>query len=207
MGRNAVPEGFTSFGEKGEAPNYVFRPYLEAMFKGHALDSRILAWDLCNEPFNNGRDVYLPWLAHTYKLGKELGARQPMGVSVGATVGDLESVARFSDILMIHPYFATTCDWISINAVSRTLGKALLATECCWGAIDDAKRVAIARTDFEMLSKQGVGFLAHALHESYVADLHRPQDGPVSSAQYMAFINRDGTLRAGHDVFNQYCDK
>lgn len=195
---------FTSFGQKGEAPNYLFRPYLEAMFKDHASDPRILAWDLCNEPFNNGVDVYLPWLAHTYKLGKDLGAKQPIGVSVGASVGHLELVNSFSDVLMIHPYFATTCDWNALTAFALKNDKALLATECCWGAVDDAKRVEIVRSDLDMLAKQEVGFLVHALHESYVADLHRPQFGPLSSAEYMAFIHMDGSLRAGHDVFNQY---
>ena len=195
---------FADLGKKGEASNYIFRPYLEAMFKGHASDPRILAWDLCNEPFNNGRDVYVGWLKHTYNLGKTFGAKQPIGVSVAASVGDLQLVNPVSDVLMIHPYFAASVDWKSLKTFSREHGKALLATECCWGAIDDAKRVAIVRNDLEVLSKQEVGFLVHALHESYVADLHRPQYGPISSAEYMAFIHMDGSLRAGHDVFNQY---
>ncbi len=92
-----------NFGRNGQASNYVSRPYLEALFKTHAADGRILAWDLCNEPFNNGREVYLAWL-----------------------------------------------------------------------------------------------------HESYVADLHRPQYGVISSAEYMAFLHMDGSLRAGHEVFNRY---
>ena len=106
--------------------------------------------------------------------------------------------------MMIHPYFAAGLDWKSLKAFSRKHGKALLATECCWGAIDDAKRVAIVRSDLDILSKQEVGFLVHALHESYVADLHRPQYGPISSAEYMSFIQMDDSLRAGHEVFNKY---
>lgn len=196
---------FTSFGKKGESPTYIFRPYLEAMFKVHASDARILAWDLCNEPFNNGREVYLDWLKHTYSLGKKLGAKQPIGVSVGTSVGDLGAVEPMSDVLMIHPYFAASADWKGLKAFSAKHRKALLATECCWGSIDDKKRVAIVRSDLETLSKQRVGFLAHALHESYVADLHRPQFGPISSAEYMAFVHMDDSLRAGHEVFNQYC--
>jgi hypothetical protein len=196
---------FTAFGKKGEAGNYIFRPYLEAMFKGHASDARILAWDMCNEPFNNGREVYVDWLKHTYHLGKKFGATQPIGVSVGPSVGDLQTVESFSDVLMIHPYFAASVDWKSLKAFSQKHGKALLATECCWGSLDDAKRVAIVRSDLDAIAKQGVGFLAHALHESYVADLHRPQYGPVSSAEYMAFVHMDDSLRAGHEVFNQYC--
>ena len=199
---------FTSFGQKGEAPNYVFRPFLEAMFKDHASDPRILAWGSVQRALQQRRaTLYLPWLAHTYKLGKDFGAKQPIGVSVGAAVGHLQLVNHVSDVLMIHPYFATNCDWNSLKAFSLKNGKSLLATECCWGALDDAKRVELIRSDLDALAKQDVGFLVHALHESYVGDLHRPQHGPLSSAEYMAFINMDGSLRAGHEVFNQYCGK
>jgi len=95
--------------------------------------------------------------------------------------------------------------WDPIKEFARKQGKPLLATECCWGSLDDARRAAIIRSDLEVLAKQGIGFLAHALQESYVADLHRPQFGVVSGAEYMAFVNLDGVLRAGHEVFNQYC--
>jgi hypothetical protein len=195
---------FDSFGQKGNSPTYVFRPYLEALFGGHGSDARILAWDLCNEPFNSGREVFLEWLRHTYRLGKTLGAKQPMGVSICNLVADLPMVEPFSDVLMIHPYFAANQNWAWMNAFARKTGKALLATECCWGALDDAKHVQLVRNDLDMLAKQEVGFLVHALHESYVADLHRPQYGVLASPEYMAFINMDGSLRAGHEAFNKY---
>lgn len=195
---------FASFGQKGQASNYVFRPYLEALFKVHARDRRILAWDLCNEPFNSGREVYLGWLRHTYETAKAMGARQPVGVSVAASVEDLRLVESCSDVLMIHPYFAANVAWEPLQAFAREKGKPLLATECCWGSLDDARRVAIIDSELQTLQKQRVGFLAHALHESYVADLHRPQFGIISSAEYMAFIHMDGSLRAGHDIFNRY---
>ncbi len=195
---------FSSYGQEGQAPHYVFRPYLELLFRDHAADARILAWDLCNEPFNNGRDVYLGWLRHTYQVAKDLGARQPIGVSVAASLEHLRLVEPFSDVLMIHPYFAPQVSWDAVQAFAAEKGKALLATECCWGALEDARRAEIAEADFKTLRQQKIGFLAHALHESCVADLHRPQYGVISSAEYMAFINMDGSLRAGHEVFNRY---
>jgi hypothetical protein len=195
---------FASFGRNGAASNYVFRPYLEALFKTHAADSRILAWDLCNEPFNNGREVYVPWLRHTCESAKVLGARQPVGVSVAPSLEDLCLVEPLSDVLMIHPYFAAKVPWTALQAFAREKGKPLLATECCWGALDDARRVAIIESDLESLRGQQLGFLVHALQESHVADLHRPQYGIISSAEYMAFIHMDGSLRPGHDIFNRY---
>ena len=194
---------FHNYGQDGEAENYVFRPYLEAMFKDHATDDRILAWDLCNEPFNSGStEPYIPWLQHTYNMAKTLGAEQPIGVSVG--VGQLSYVEAFSDVLMIHPYFASSVNWDSVKAFASEHNKALLATETCWGSLDDAARVATVRSDLSTLKSNDVGFVVHALHESYVADLHHPEYGPVSSAGYMAFINMDGSLRTGHEVFNEF---
>ena len=195
---------FADHGQKGESPNYVFRPYLEALFQAHATDRRILAWDLCNEPFNSGQDVYLEWLRHTYQLGKRLGAVQPIGVSVGAALEQVQLVEPFSDVLMIHPYFAAKRAWEPLHDFAQQHGKPLLATECCWGALDDAARVNIIRSDLGTLRQQGIGFFAHALHESYVADLHRPQYGVLSGAEYMAFIHMDGSLRAGHAAFNEF---
>lgn len=195
---------FGAYGNDGEAPNYVFRPYIEALFKTHASDARILAWDLCNEPFNNGREVYLGWLRHTHQTAKTLGARQPIGTSVAASLEDLRLVEPFSDVLMIHPYFAPKVPWDAVQSFAHEKGKPLLATECCWGALDDARRTEIVDADLAVLRQQKIGFLAHALHESYVADLHRPQYGVISSAEYMAFINMDGSLRPGHEVFNRY---
>jgi hypothetical protein len=196
---------FADFGQKGESPTYVFRPYLEAMFQGYGSDQRVLAWDLCNEPFNNGREPFVNWLNHTYYLAKKLGAQQSIGVSVAAAIGDLQTVEPFSDVLMVHPYFADRVDWGPLQDLSQKRAKPLLATECCWGALDDARRVAIIRSDLDALAKQNVGFLAHALCESPVADLHRPQFGVMSSAEYMAFIHREGILRPGHVIFNEYC--
>ena len=198
---------FAVFGGNGQASNYVFRPYLETLFKAHAADGRILAWDLCNEPFNNGREVYVAWLRHTYETAKSLGVQQPVGVSIAPTLDDLRLVEPFSDVLMIHPYFASQVAWPALHAFAREKGKSLLATECCWGALDDARRVAIIESDLGSLQAQNVGFLAHALQESYVADLHRPQYGIISSAEYMAFVHMDGSLRAGHDVFNRYATR
>ena len=123
---------FANFGRGGQASDYVFRPYLEALFQEHATDARILAWDICNEPFNNGREVYVDWLRHTYGMAKTLGAQQPVGVSVAATQNDLQLVEPFSDVLMIHPYFAPQVPWSALQEFAREKGKSLLATECCW---------------------------------------------------------------------------
>ena len=82
--------------------------------------------------------------------------------------------------------------------------KPVLATETCWGAMDDSERVKIIKYTLNTLSEYNIGFVVHALHYSKVADLHTPEDGPIGWSENLAFTNKDGTLRAGHDVFNKY---
>ena len=55
------------------------------------------------------------------------------------------------------------------------------------------------------LKQAGIGFLPHALHHSPVADLHRPVPGRKWETLYMAFIDPDGTIRPGHEVYNEFC--
>ena len=195
---------FVRFGQRGQAQSYVFRPYLEATFGAYAEDPRILAWDMCNEPHLDCDGAIRDWLQHTYDTGKAMGVKAPIGVSVNVSLELLETVEPFSDVLMVHPYHAVQQPWAELQALARRHRKALLVTECCWGSLDDGERVEIVRSDLGVLSEQGIGFLAHALCESRVADLHRPDWGPVSGAGYMGFVHRDGSLRAGHEVFNEY---
>ena len=85
------------------------------------------------------------------------------------------------------------------------LGKPVIATECCWGTNDDAARVKFVRHELGLLKQAGIGFLPHALHHSPVADLHRPVPGRKWGTMYMAFIEADGTIRPGHEAYNEFC--
>ena len=110
------------------------------------------------------------------------------------------------DILTPHlyqPYLGQVDEYCR---VANCLQKPIISSECCWGAMDDAKRASIVQHDLAIMKQRGIGFLPHALHESYVADLHRPQYGFVGEPGYMAFIHMDGSLRKGHEVFNRYAD-
>jgi hypothetical protein len=84
------------------------------------------------------------------------------------------------------------------------LKKPLLATETCWGALDDGKRVEIIRYTLAQLKKRRIGWLVYLLHHSLIADAHRPEFGPVSAPGNLAFIEADGSLRPGHEVFNEF---
>lgn len=196
---------FRDYGKRGEADNYVFRPYLEYIVGRHKNDERILLWDLCNEPLHGGdQELTLRFLTHIYQACKQLGATQPIGVSDHMGLAQLKKIEPISDVLLIHPYGAAEENWDESIAFAKQHGKALLATECCWGSLDDATRVEIIKSDLGALTLHGIGFLAHLLHETMVCDGHRPSLGPISHAEYMAFIHMDGSLREGHGIFNQY---
>jgi hypothetical protein len=92
----------------------------------------------------------------------------------------------------------------SIVEFANQVKKPLLASETCWGSLDDKTRVSIVQSTLSELKKRDIGWLAYVLHHSLIADAHRPQFGPMDHAGYMAFIEADGTLRPGHGIFNDF---
>jgi hypothetical protein len=193
-------------GKKGTASDSVFRLYLENLVGDHKSDDRILVWDLCNEPENNGSlKLMMEWLQHTYNFCKQLKVVQTIGVSIQPDVLMMKNFDSMSDVFLLHPYFADKKKWDLIIGFANKRKKGIIATECCWGSLDDEKRSQIISIDLQTLSKYKIGFLPHMMHESLVADGHHPEFGPMcKTVEYMAFINMDGTLRKGHQIFNQF---
>ncbi|MFA6544056.1 MAG: hypothetical protein WCS99_06500, partial [Limisphaerales bacterium] len=141
----------------------MFDAFLEALVGRHKDDPRILAWDLCNEPFSYSRPAAempeidkaeLDWLKSLHDTCKKLGARAPITVGIHPGV-PLEKISPVSDLLSIHPYFVHNNPKASREDYEKSLdrdvafalkaGKPLLSTECCWGALDDKVRVESVR--------------------------------------------------------------
>ncbi len=201
----------------------MFEPYLDAIVGEHAHDDRVFAWDLCNEPFSYScaasdipdiTEAENRWLTGLYEACKRLRAVAP--VTIGTHPNDgragLERVEPISDILSIHPYYIPSRhskqayeqlldDYV---AVASTAQKPLLGTETCWGALDDDDRVSIIQYTLGELAKRRIGWLVYLLHHSLIADAHRPAFGPVGEPGNLAFIEADGSLRPGHEVFNHF---
>jgi len=193
------------------------RPFLETIVGEHADDPRVFCWDLCNEP--NPATTYpaiaqaeYDWLAWLYRNCKQVGAKPPL--TIGSHYGcRLAQVEAWSDLLSIHPYLfddtpACRVEFEAILddavAIAQRTAKPLLATETCWGSLDDATRVVNMRYTLGELKKRQIGWLAYGLHHSLIADLHRPEFGPVGVPGNLAFIEADGTLRPGHAAFNEF---
>jgi len=200
----------------------MFQPYLEAIVGVYADDRRILTWDLCNEPFSYSRpqceipeivSAEYAWLESLYRSCKELGATAPItvGIHPGDGAAGLRQVLPISDILSIHPYWIPPRSKAEYEqllddyvAISRETGKPLIATETCWGSLDDAERVEIIRYTLTQLKERGIGWLVYLLHHSLIADAHRPKFGPVGFPGNLSFIEADGSLRVGHGIFNEF---
>lgn len=204
--------------------------FTREVVKAFADDDCILIWDICNEPFSYINDKWSPspfydelyyremeWLKEIYAEAKKADKNHPVSVSPNAFRGtiDSEALEAISDVFLIHPYM-----WDDVNnendkkafeakldsylELKKKYNKEILVTETCWGNVDDMKRsVLIDYTLFE-LKKRNFGWIAHALYESYAADLHSISIGPLGVPGDLSFIRMDGSLRQGHNVFNKY---
>ncbi len=205
----------------------IFRAYLDGVVGAHADDDRITAWDLCNEPLMGPyvddesspvRVAELRWLGWIRRVCEAAGASQPLSIGNYPNLTAIRVTEPLSDFISFHPYYipnwgerptSTPAQFESfldeVVAFAKSVGKPqLLANETVWGSESDAEHVEFTRYTLSELGKRGIGFSIHALHHSLVADLHARSYGPVGRPGRLEFVNADGSLRAGHEVFNEF---
>ncbi len=206
----------------------VHHRYLTDVVGRHREDGRILAWDLCNEPLMGGyvdddtspvRAAELHWLSWLRDVCRALGAAQPLTIGNYTNLTAVRLTEPLSDLISIHPYYMWNLDptlhptaskqafeqHLDASAeIAAAAGKDLLASETVWGARDDATHVEVLRYTLGELRRRGIGFTVHALHHSLVSDLHRDAYGPVGLPECLHMIEADGTLRPGHEAFNDF---
>ncbi len=191
-----------------------FDGYVKDIVLPHKNDSRILMWDLCNEPqLRSVEEMTQPekqaeyqWLSHIYDVVKSLEPSAP--VTIGAlSYGDPPKILEpLMDVICCHPYDGwddgKMADGLNeLVALANEKGKPLIANETCCGSLDDTKRVKIIEKTLKLLKDRGIGFLPWILHHSRVPHANREF---CPGLEYMAFIKQDGTLRAGHKCFNEW---
>jgi hypothetical protein len=211
-----------------------YKGYFDMVVGEHRNDRRILAWDLCNEPFPYQKplkdlgeipSIEYAWLKEMYDYTRALGVNQPVSFSphmmmdllptIEAWEEWFEKCAALMDVIIIHPYYIGEQDDLrkkagyekmldSNAALAKKQKKGIIASETCWGSLDDDWRIDNIRYTMGELKKRGIGIIPHALHHSLVADLHLPEYGPVGPPGDLRFINADGTLRRGHEVYNEF---
>lgn len=227
------PNEFADAADTQAAPTSVraiFRRYLEAVVGGHRDDARILAWDICGEPLmapyvedesSPIRRAELMWLTWVRDVCRIAGASQPLTVGNYPGMTVLRITEPLSDFISFHPYYVPTPNPTGqpmpngtkpgfealldeVVAFAAETGKELLASETVWGANDDDTHVEIMRYTLGELAKREIGFIASSLSHSPVADRHAAAFGPVGWPERLEFINADGSLRRGHDAFNDF---
>lgn len=208
--------------------------YFLAVNEASEGSANILVWDICNEPWNT--DAWVPWLQGLCDLVHEYFAapRTTVGYAYLSNFGELPLLS-YVDLWSPHlyrPFLHNATVPESAAALKRDLprlkveykegvrawleeaylphphgNRPAIVNECCWGSLDDAVRAEIVDGTLSALVDLGLGFAAHALQESLAQDLHRPAHGRVGAPGYMGFVQMDGTLRPGHDVFNTRAER
>ena len=200
-----------------------FDPFLNDIVGTHQDDPRILAWDLCNEPSVTSTSQFsdpqykaeYDWLSYVHDQVKQLDSSglTCVGTHGPTNMGSITLFEPMSDIITTHPYFGyenggaeLAQDLRTLVSFAENVGKPVLATETCWGSVDDAQRTDIINTTLRLEQENGIGFMAWVLYTSHIADAHGPEVGAVGNAGDCAFIELDGSLRPGHDAFNNYTE-
>ena len=188
-----------------------FSPFIEAIVTPMKGDLRILAWDLCNEPYLRGAgdeaapvspEVETEWLGKVHRAVKQRDPEALICIGTCPSMTHLTRCSHLQDILTPHLYVPLCAQQpIVTNSFeeAKKLGRPMMSTECCWGSPDDAKRVEIIRENLTLLKQYKIAFFPHALWTSGVADLHKYEHG-----LYMPFILSNGSLRPGHEVYNEF---
>jgi hypothetical protein len=182
--------------------------YVKAVVTPLATDDRILAWDLCNEPRaadleseQNQREFQ--WLAAIAATVRGCGALQPILVGTMQGESHIRFVAPLVDVLCAHPYqhrpeqLAKQIE--QYHAISRDIGKPLLANETIPGCLDDAKRAEVARFYTEMLAAAGFGWMGWVIREGLAVSTRRDRydSNGIDRQGFHPFFTKNGKLRGG----------
>ena len=197
----------------------LFEDYIDALCNAFGKEERILVWDICNEPLAyNGdfpeREIVqkyeIEWLEKMANRMRANKVTQPLGL--GSTGGEpMEIFDNICDVYLTHLYYMGR-DLEQFEQVvqnfadeAKAKDKPLITSECCWGSLDDKEREELIRVALTIFKKHKIGYVAHALWYSGCADLHNPCDGRVSpDIGNLCFINKDGTVRPHHEIFNEF---
>jgi endo-1,4-beta-mannosidase len=191
----------------------------------HGEDERIYAWDLCNEPdLHASLDIYYPWLKQLHDRIKSRKEKTVLTIGDCMGLGALKKYEPLSDILGTHPYFGhrkpnnysqnpkdyddkvagykNNLD--SYVKFANEVNKPIIASEIGSGDLNDVKRIEKLQVELSSVNERKIGWMIHALCHSPVADLHRPEYGPIEFGLYMACIEPDGSLRPGHEIIRDF---
>ncbi|TAN36148.1 MAG: hypothetical protein EPN23_09315 [Verrucomicrobia bacterium] len=205
-----------------QKPWTIYKQYLTETVQEISEKGDLLAHDISNEPYNGYywdekiRGDITEFLKAMASEIRSITPDTPIGVgSQGTWLADLDMLNPFVDIFYIHPYVygrysqpdkleKKLSEFDGMMAKLRQLNKPVISNECCWGSNNDAGRAETIKQELTLLKQHGIGFLPHAAHHSWVADLHRPRPDYKTWSMYMGFIDPNGSIRSGHEIYNEF---
>lgn len=190
--------------------------YVRTLVKPLAADPRILLWDLCNEPQAAGLNSdwekrELEWLTQVAAAVRQSGAQQPITIGTAAVAGasSIEVFAPLCDVLCAHPYAHTAPDLKNLiagyQAISRRLGKPLVANETIPGCLDDHRRAEVAKFYTRLLSEAGFGWMGWAMREGKAISTRRDRydSNGINGEGFHPFFTSAGQLRGGLEFLQE----
>jgi hypothetical protein len=190
--------------------------YVRSIVKPLAADTRVLIWDLCNEPQAASLNAHwekreFQWLKDVAEAVRGSGAQQPItiGTAVVGSCSNIDVFAPLCDVLCAHPYAGTPEQLKQMidgyTAVAKKYAKPLLVNESIPGCLDDGRRAKLMRHYDRMLSEAGFGWMGWALREGKAVSTRRDRydSNGLDGQGFHPFFTREGILRGGLEFLRE----
>jgi len=182
--------------------------YIQAIVTPLANDTRVLLWDLCNEPATCQLDdpmaaQEIHWLSRVADAVRHCCAQQPITIGTHQSGANMDIYAPLCDVLCCHPYGTSPQHLAGMlevcKAVQARHGKPMLSNETIPGAIDDAQRAECADFTIRMMEDAGYGWMGWGMREGRAISTRRDRfdNNGLDGQGFHAWFNADGTLRSG----------
>lgn len=200
--------------------------YITDVVSAFRHDPRILAWDLCNEPFSYGwiHSVDDALLAQLYprevrfwktciEILRNAAPSQPLTMGfMDPTDPNIDEVCRLCDVISCHTYLGWTDGTMpervdKMIRYANALDKPLINTETCQGSLDDGVRSTCIERTLDVMCEAELGFYVWQLCSGEMVSARRDRTDPncaPGDQAYMSFLLANGKLRPRHEIIRKY---
>lgn len=185
-----------------------YETYVRTLINRFSRDSRVLMWEICNEPecvkINDeaNHSIIIPFLEYWYAFIKGTGAMQP--VSVGTMwYWNVERYAHCMDVLNFHTYETDpdklNCILSFVKDISQRLKKPIFCSETGMGFGGEEAHKGFVKMQTSAMDRHGIGFILPWLVEGKAADTC---DAKSSNLGNLALFRTDGSAKAAGSILN-----
>jgi len=173
--------------------------YVQGVMDAFGQDRRVLAWDLWNEPGNNGMGTKsLPLLMQAFEWARAVAPSQPLTAAVWFDSQELnEFQLAASDVISFHNYHGADDLAAQIDEL-KTLGRPLICTEYMARASN-----SLFATHLPIFQRNGVGCLSWGLVSGKTQTIFpwgSEPGGPEPELWFHDIFRQDGTPYAAEEI-------